>query len=129
MNDYLTAIHLQDLYSLTIYLNERDVSNTLIHNIRKQSTFMEVKLALIEMLLPRMPFDTVVYLSDNMDWLLENVKECPRNNFMTRNTNALMTCYQLYRLSQKAVARYARLQTRHKSFQSDMLELVSKVIE
>ena len=114
---------------MTIYLNEKDVSNTLIHNIRKHSTFMEVKLILIEMLLPRMPYDTVVYLSDNMDWLLENLKENPRNNFMTRNTNALMTCYQLYRLSQKVVARYSRLQTRHKSFQSDMLELVSKVIE
>ena len=86
---------------------------------------MEVKLALIEMLLPRMPFDTVVYLSDNMDWLIEHVKESPRDNFMTRNTNALMVCYQLYRLSQKAVARYARMQTRDKSFQSDMLELVS----
>ena len=97
-------------------MNDQAVTNTLIHNIKKNSTFIEVKLVLIEMLLPRMPFDTVVYLSENMDALIESLKEDPRNNFMIRNTNALMICYQLFRLSQKIVSRYARMQTRHKSF-------------
>ena len=99
-NDFLTAIHLQDLYSLTIFLHERDVTNALIHSIKKHSTYMEVKLVLIEMLLPRMPFDTVVYLSDNMDHLMESLKEDPRDNFMIRNNNPLLVCYLLYRLSQ-----------------------------
>ena len=92
-NDFLTAIHLQDLYSLTIFLNERDVTNALIYAISCDAPFLEFKLELINMLLPRMPYDTVVYLSDNMDVIFSTLKEQPRDNFMTRNTNALMVCY------------------------------------
>ena len=70
---------------------------------------MEVKLVLIEMLLPRMPYDTVVYLSDNMDNLMDSLKDDPRNNFLTCNNNPFLVCYLLYRLSQKIVGRYARM--------------------
>jgi len=90
---------------------------------------MEYKLVLLEMLLPRMPFDSVLQLSDNMDAVMESIKENPRENFMTHNTNPILVSYQLIRLSQMIVGRFSRMQTRHKSFQSDMLALVSNVVE
>lgn len=119
--NYMIAVKVYEEYSLSLLMNERDVSGSLINSLRADSCFMEVKLVLVDELLVEMPFDTILDLLSAFESQLEG-------GYLTTNTNFMLVSFQIFILSQKIGKRFNRLETRLKNFQDDLLELVKKVL-
>ena len=103
---------IQDEFDYILEENLVEISNTLIRSIDDSPYYMEVKLRIIEPILPLLTFNTIIELLQTFENLIDNCKTQPSFNILACNTNIQMTILTIQRIALKITKLAPRTETR-----------------
>lgn len=112
-NQFYIAVKINKDYDFILETNQYEVGQTLIASIKSEPpVFIEIKLNLIETLLPIMNFSMVESLLNAFEKLINNCKSQPQQNYLTYNTNGIMVSLMIGKVLLVMKRRFPRIETR-----------------